>query len=361
MLGGFKTPTIFLANHDEFRFNDESFEMDASFEIRDDIGVMFVGEEMVLSIGNIMTVVMRPGVGKSSLCEAVIAGGINPTVDALGFSVNLRGRGVLFIDTERTKNDLGKGYRKIVIRSRAYSEPGLMNEKKLDKLRAYSYRVLDSAEKYIKHLEGHLKMGDYSLVILDQAADFLKSINNEAEAMQFVHKLEYLSAQYDCAFMVTMHPNPMDKTYKPNGWIGSYLLKKSESVFAGFKSENGVRILTTDFEHGKVRNANEVVETAFKYSKEYNMMMSVEITGNIKEAVKKYEHIDRIIGTIFEVKNNYTPEELVIAVKELLTKKQKEAIDEAYLQAYSAEIGVIEKFGGFYYLRGANDNEEVPF
>lgn len=370
-----KTPSSFLSNHDEFRFNDESFEMDRTYEITEDLGVLHIGEHMVLSIGNVMTMVMRPGVGKSNLCEALIAGGVNPDVDALGFRVNLRGRSVLFIDTERTKNDLGKGYRRIISRARAYSEPGIMNEKGLEKVKVHSYRVLDNADKYIKHLEGHLKSGDYSLVLLDQAADFLSSVNNETEAMKFMKKLEYLSSSFDCAFFVTIHPNPMDKTFKPTGWLGTALLKKSESVFVGFRTEGGVRVITSDpeqFIHGKVRNGYESVEAAFKFSEDDKMFMSCEITGSIKEAIKKYEHIDKVIGEIFEIredkktglsvgKNAYTPEELVIALKAKLTEKQGKAIDEKYIEVYSAEIGVIEKFGGFYYLKGNDNADTLPF
>ncbi len=363
----FITPEIVLSNHGDYQFRDESFEMDANYEIKEDNVIIALSGSALLTEANIMTVVMRPGVGKSSLCEAICAGGINPDADSFGFEINLYGRNALFLDTERTKHHLGKGYRNIVRRAQAIHEPGVMENGKLCKLRVYSYRVLDSAEKYLKHLEGHLKSGDFALVILDQAADFLKSINNEAEAMQFVKKLEYLGAYYRCGFLVTIHPNPMDKTYKPNGWIGSYLLKKSETVMAGFKAENGVRVLTTEFEHGKVRGAYDVVETAFKWSQTDHMHMSVEVTGKIKESVKKYEFIDKVIGELFDVsptstgKNNYTPEELVIALKAKLAKKHQAVIDEDFLKTYCAEMGVIQKFGGIYYLRKHEEDDKAPF
>lgn len=355
------TPKLLLSNHDEYNFRDESFEMDDSFEVKKDIGRISLKGSDLLTEGNIMTVVMRPGVGKSSLCEAICAGGINTSVDAFGFIVNIGDGDILFVDTERTINDFGKGYKKIVIRSRAFQEKGIMQGGKLVRLKAHSYRVLDNAEKYIKHLEGHLKSGNYTLVLLDQAADFLKSINNEAEAMQFVRKLEYLATTYSTAFLVTIHPNPMDKTFKPNGWIGSYLLKKSETVMAGYKAENGIRILTTEFEHGKVRNAYEKVETAFKWSEEDHMHMSIELTDNIKDTVKKYEFIDKIIYEIFDKVGNWLPNDLVAILKEKVPKKHIETITEDFLKNYSVDMGIIQKFGVHYTLVTDSDENSVPF
>lgn len=359
-----KTPDIvLLTNHDPSKFRDESFEMDDTYQLRDDIVLITLGQSAVLTIGNIMTIVMRPGVGKSNVCEAVGAGGINPEVDSLGFKVDLHDRSILFIDTERTINDLGKGYKRIKRRARVYNDPSMIIDGKLVKLKAFSYKVLDSAEKYIKHLEGHLKNGDYSLVILDQAADFLKSINNEAEAQQFVRKLEQLGAKHECGFLITIHPNPMDKTYKPNGWIGSYLLKRSETVMAGFKAENQIRVLTTEFEHGKVRGAYDIVETAFKWSDDDSMFMSIEVTGKIKESVKKYEFIDKEIGELFEIKSNWAPEDLVIALKQKVGTNHKKLIDDNFLKAYSGDMGVIQMFGGFYFLRKdeGDKSDDLPF
>ncbi len=356
----FPNPIALLNNHDEYNFRDESFEMDNSYNVREDIVRLSLFGVKLLTEGNLMTVVMRPGVGKSSLCEALCAGAVNKEADSFGFEVDLHGRGLLFIDTERTVNDLGRGYKRIIRRAGAYQEKGLMQGDKLWKINAYSYRVLESAEKYVKHLEEHLKKGDFSLVILDQVADFLKSINKEDEAMGFVKKLEYLSAHYKTCFLLTIHPNPMDKTFKPNGWIGSFLLKKSETVMAGWFAENRTSILSTEFEHGKVRNSKGTVETAFKWSEEDNMHMSIRLTENIKDSVKRYAFLDKIIYQVFDLVPNWTAEDLVVVLKEKANKKNKEMITEDFLKTYSAEMGIIQKFGIHYSLTNTDD-DSAPF
>jgi len=355
------SPKILLNNHDEFKFRDESFEMDGNFEVRTDIGRVYCQGQMLLSEGNMMTVVMRPGAGKSTLCEALCSGGINTDADSFGFEVKIGDRDMLFIDTERTTNDLAKGYKTIIRRARAYNEPGIMQNNKLVRLRVHSYRVLDSPEKYIKHLEAHLKNGNFSLVLLDQAADFLKSINNETEAIEFVKKLEYLTAFYKIAILVTIHPNPMDKTFKPTGWLGTLLLKKSETVMLGRKIDSVTTLVTTNFDHGKVRNASSEVETAFMYDKEMKMHVSANVTENIKDVFKKYDFLDKPIHEVFDKVPNWLPEDLVVAIREKVSKKHKETVTEEFLISYSADMGIINKFGLHYSLTKASAGDEAPF
>lgn len=340
--------------------------MDSSYEVLEDIVRLSLYDHKtekhinLLTEANLMTIVMRPGVGKSSLCEALLANGVNPECDAFGFRVERNDRNMLFIDTERVINDLGKGYKQIVKRAKAFHEKGLMENFKLCNLKVVSYTVLENTEKYIKHLEGHLANGDYSIVILDQVADFLKSINKEDEAIAFVNKLKFLAAKYKCCFILTIHPNPMDKTFKPNGWIGSYLLKKSETVMVGYKIKNGITMLTPDFEHGKVRNSSIEVETGYKWSDEEKMHVSVEITEKIKGDAKKYEFMEKIIHELFDKVPRWLPNDLVAELKLRVAKKHKETITEDFLRTYSADMGIIQKYAVHYMLVNSED-DSAPF
>ncbi len=367
------TPFNLLNNHDEFRFRDESFEMDNSYVVKADIVRLSLWDNKtekfinLLTEANLMTIVMRPGVGKSSLCEAFCANAVNPDCDAFKFKVDRQGRDVLFVDTERVINDLGKGYKQIVKRAKAYSEPDVMENSKLAHLKVVSYTVLDNADKYVKHLESHLAAGNYSLVILDQVADFLKSINKEEEAIAFVNKLKFLAAKYKSSFILTIHPNPMDKTFKPNGWIGSFLLKKSETVMVGYKIDNKVTLLTPNFDHGKVRNASIDVETGYKWSDEDGMHIHYEITQKSKETAKKYEFMDKIIYELFDEgekdgpgRRRWLPGDLVVAIQDKVSKKDKALITEEFLQHYSVDMNVIQRFALHYVLVNSED-DSAPF
>src|SRR5687767_11505702 len=67
----------------------------------------------VLKPGNISTIVAPSGFGKSSLTEAGISSALNPYVDTLGIRVEQLERPVLWIDGERTKDDIAFGFHRI--------------------------------------------------------------------------------------------------------------------------------------------------------------------------------------------------------------------------------------------------------
>ncbi len=365
-----------IRNEDEIiPFIDESFEMDMQYQASEELTILTLNGEAVLTNGNLMTLVAPPGVGKSNIMEAICANGMHREADAFGFKVNLKSHlGILLIDTERTKNDIHRGYKRIYHRAKTFENSDQLEGFRYKKCRVHSYKVLDDVPKCIEHLEYHIASGLYQLILIDQVADFLRSVNKEEESKAFVRQLEIWATKYDIGILCTIHPNPKDITYKPTGHLGSALLKKSETVMACFKADadRNVRLITTDFEHGKVRNAYDVLESAFEWNNELKMFVSSD-QETIDKAVSKtgnsWKRIDTAIYLAFTEQVSYMPNDLCIFLRANMVdtvkdKKDLDRINDKYLEQYAREKGIIELIGDRYFLSQDKMDEvdnEAPF
>ncbi len=360
---------------EEIPFLDESFEMDHSYEPSDELTIIELNGVPVLTSGNMMSIVSPPGTGKSNICEAFCANGVNPECDAFGFKISLRkDKAILLIDTERTKNDMHRGYRRIHNRARTWENPEQLQGYVYKRCHFRSYKVLDDINQCIEHLEYHIKTGLYGLIIIDQVADFLKSVNQEDGSKLFVRQLEIWATKYDIGILCTIHPNPKDLTYKPTGHLGSALMKKCETVMACFKTEadRNVRLITTNFDHGKVRNGYDILETAFEWNDELKMHVTSD-SDTVKQAVditaNRSTFMDSSVYQAFDMQIKYKPEDLVKRLRIILgdvgVKKDKlDKITVEFLTNYASERGIIELTDGYYFLvNDKTDGEEnkAPF
>jgi hypothetical protein len=92
-----------------------------------------------------------------------------------------------------------------------------------------------------------------------------------------------LTSKYNVSILTTLHPNKGSIT--PRGHIGSEIVREAESVI-GVMSEGDVRTMTTDFTHGKSRNAAHVT-SSFAWSD--NASMFIQCDKPDKRKVKTLE------------------------------------------------------------------------
>ncbi len=353
---------IIRNEEEEILFIDQSFEMDMKYVPSEERNILCLNGVPILTNGNISGLVSPPGTGKTNIMEAICSNAMNPDCDAFGFSVHLKeGEAVLFIDTERAKNDIYEGYKRIRNRSRSFENPEQIDGFRYKKCRVHSYKVLEGTEDSLAHLEYHIKTGLYRLIILDQVGDFLRSVNKEEESKAVVRQLEIWATKYDMGIFYTIHPNPKDPTYKPTGHLGSALAKKSEAVMVCFRAEadRDVRIITTKFEHGKVRNGKDGLETAFQWSEELKMFVTSDqetIESVSAKTSSSWKKIDAAIYHAFSERVSYTPEDLCKVVRAAMVdtvkdKKDLERITPKFLaETYAKEKGIIELNGDMYFL-----------
>ncbi len=221
------------------------FDMTDLYEQQEEITCISLDDSPILALGGIMTLIAPVGVGLSSICEAFCANGVNPECDAFGFKISLRkDKAILLIDTERTKNDMHRGYRRIHNRAKA----------DLKNFRFTSYRYMDTDE-FIKELHYNIESGAFDLIIIDYISD-----------IKILDKIKQLTFIYDIAIFCTLALDECDTEF------GKKLIRMSETVMLCQKSkEKDHRVVTANFQYGKVRNGYDILETAFEWNDELKM------------------------------------------------------------------------------------------
>jgi hypothetical protein len=220
----------------------------------------------ILTFQNISAIIASPGSGKTSCIEAIGASFLNPIADCLGFEVDKSCKGVIIIDTERTKNDVWNSFYRMCRRA------GIPEGNPVRQVTIVGMRGISDTEERKNIIEKYIKDKDYSLLLIDGVADLVRDTNNIEQAKSAQDWLRYLTATYDLSILCTIHPNP--GSTKARGNTGGETLRDSETVLL-IKDYEGAKILTSDFEHGKNRNTGKL-SSGFRWSDEKMMFVSVD-------------------------------------------------------------------------------------
>ncbi len=322
----------------------------------DDVAIITLFENQLVSIGNMFVLIAPPGTGKSNIGEGITSSAENAFCDSFGFKVSLpEGKKVLLCDTERTNNDCIKGFNRIIRRTER--DPVEMKDGEFEKIIFLSFIASESFEESRKDIEEIVESGEVGLLILDGIGDFISTVNDEEKSKEVVRWLIVLANKYGLGVMVTIHPNPKDASYKPTGHLGSFLLKKAESVMVVCKADNNTRLITTNFEHGKVRNAHDVLETAIEWSDAHRMFMTADIVS-AKDKNVKNKKIDELMKKIFSLKPHYIYGDLLDIIK-----KERKIGNTAgnTMISKALELNIIKEHRNTYSLNDLDSDDEVPF
>jgi RecA-family ATPase len=225
--------------------------------------ILFINGIGIVTYQNMSCIIAAPGVGKSSICESICAAVIGTKdIDTLGFSVSAEVKGVLYIDNERTKTDVWNSFHRMHKRAKANEKTFIQNT-----IDIVGLRDVARLEERKEEIENLIKKGAYQLVIIDGAGDLVNDTNSLAEAIECRIWFRELTSKYNVSILTTLHPNKGSIT--PRGHIGSEIVREAESVI-GVMSEGDVRTMTTDFTHGKSRNAAHVT-SSFAWSDNASM------------------------------------------------------------------------------------------
>lgn len=228
----------------------------------------------ILTEENTSAIIAQAGTGKSSLCEAVVASSLNHSADCLGFNVDPDISGVVMLDFERTNPDVWNSFYRVARRA------GIQTGQPLNKTVIAGLRHIPRLDERLKTIEALLQNYPCGLLILDGAGDIVTDTNDLGQAIEARIFLRELTAKHSLSVLTTLHPNPKD--FKPRGHIGSEIHREAECVLVAKSFEGDVRILTSDFEHGKNRNASHVT-AGYCWSDEYKMFVSCDIDPDTKQ------------------------------------------------------------------------------
>lgn len=272
----------------------------------------------VLRPGYIMTIVGPSGFGKSSVTESIVSSFLNPYVDTLGVRVEIDNtRPLLWIDGERTRDDIATGFHRIKKRIVIENNPDLIDGDRFRNVFCHPFITYPSRTARIKELERLVIERKPSLVVLDGAADFIRDVNNTDECVDFIALLTAMANKYSSGIIASIHPNPGGQSdYKPRGVLGSELIRTSESILLLKRApdDREVRILTMDFMHGKNRNEADNLEHYFRWNSESKMFLSCDYVASSKP--KKAEQQDEVITAVLTVSGGMTYNQLAQAISE---------------------------------------------
>ena len=283
--------------------------------------VLTLGGLSILTHQNIAAIIAKQGMGKSSVCESVLASKLNPDADCLGFNVEANCKGIICADFERTTVDVWNSFYRMCRR-------GNINQgTTITGVQIAGMRAIPRLTERLKAIEHLLQNNPCSLLLLDGAGDMVTDTNDLAQAIECRIFLRELTVKYDLSILTTLHPNP--NSDKPRGHIGSEIIRESEGVLIIKKGEGDCRLITSDFEHGKNRNGANV-QSAYKWSDEQQMFISIDVetvkmeAQAAKDEKKKFAMVD-LATDILQPLESKTEGEIVAAIISMTGKKEQQA------------------------------------
>lgn len=214
------------------------------------------------SPGNIVTITGPSKVGKSGVLSSVIGDLIDHdnNINAVGLRAKKATQGILHIDTEQSNYNFYKLLKNSHNRCGAIEQSPLLR----------SFRCLGfSVSDLCKNLPGLCDdmvqdFGGIEVIILDGGADFVKSVNDEEEANEFIRQCHELATLHNCVLVIVLHLNPGSEA-KSRGHLGSQLERKSESTIKLHReTEEGFKHISY-ISHFMARNAGLFEDLPFHY------------------------------------------------------------------------------------------------
>ena len=291
-------------------------EFDESVRPPPTVPVFELGGVVISTPGNLTAITAQAKVGKSSLVTAMIAATMavdedRDTLTARGY--NVKGKAVLYVDTEQAKDDFWWSVERAKIRA------GL--EKRPDWLKAYTlttFNALDQRKGLIitmAHLAARFD-GIYA-VIIDGVADLAVDVNDAAECNALVADLQQLAIRYECPIVCVIHKNPgSDKT---RGHLGSQIERKAETNLT-LEKDGDITVVWS----AKQRRAPIAKETGprFRWSDEAKMHVTVlpDGTGMSQKQQKAVIDYVELAVAVFADRPSMTWSELFAALQEARRK-----------------------------------------
>lgn len=234
---------------------------------------LFLANKPVATPGNLVSIISKAKTGKTAAIGGVVAAIIGAHydrqgLDCLGFTAPHTKEAVVLIDTEQSPFDAFTCHKRAFARAaQDVDVPWLCH---------YAMVGYDAAalRATLPKILARAKTNHQAVftVILDGVADFVASVNDEAECNGFIAWLRSLAVTYDCPIICVIHSNEAVKAGDDGrGHLGKQLTRKSESNLL-LKKTGEVTVITSE----KQRKApiTEADGIAFEWSNEQGRHVS---------------------------------------------------------------------------------------
>jgi len=177
------------------------------------------GDRILLSRGNLATIIGKPKSYKTFLNSGICAGVLEDST--LTFSSSIKSARVLVIDTEQ-----GISHAQNVLK-RIYKLCEYDIKVKNDQINYLTLREVD-AKARVNYTIQAIRDNKPDLVVIDGIRDLVLDFNDLTESGEIVGELMKLSSICNCGILTVLHQNKADNNAR--GHLGSELCNKSETV-----------------------------------------------------------------------------------------------------------------------------------
>lgn len=189
-----------------------------------------IGDSPVIAPGNITPMTAEAKGGKTAAANVFVAGAICRSnmyegFPGLNIQPNPNGKAVIGIDTEQSEADQQYNLKTVLRRAGIETTP--------DYYRSYNTRTLPNNQyqeftSKICELCSH-RFGGIHLIVIDGGADYITSVNDEAEANAIITFFITLAVKYECGVLLVIHLNEnagKNGDTMPRGHIGRQAVRK---------------------------------------------------------------------------------------------------------------------------------------
>lgn len=272
-----------LADFEERRVTKEKFVPESKPVIR-------VGESPVAAPGNVTAITAEGKSGKTALQGVITAGAISTSGVYDGFpdlhiEANIERKAVIHFDTEQSESDQQYNLRKILERSGKSETPDYylsynIRTLPLTEYQAFTNQVCDLASEAFNGIH---------LIIVDGGADYISSVNDEAEANAIISYFTSLAVKHNCAIVIIIHLNEnagKNGDTMPRGHLGRQAVRKG---YAQLNITKEGDISTLEVLRARKAGAGETPLICFKYDKEkgYHVSVDAELITSTKQSDKE--------------------------------------------------------------------------
>lgn len=323
-LGGNVNDTKSLADFNQYRITKEKF-------IEDPPATITIGEARVAAPGNVTPITAEGKGGKTAATGVFIAGAISKTGFVDGFKdvyvkPNPEGKAVIHLDTEQSEADQQYNLKTILKRAEIESTPEYY----------YSYNIrtipLKEYQEFTNTIcelcnEAH---NGIHLIVVDGAADFITSVNDEAEANAIIFYFTTMAVKYNCAVLLVIHLNEnagKNNDTMPRGHVGRQAVRKGYCQLNITKEGD---ISTLQVLRARKAGSNDAPLICYQYSKEkgYHISVDPETVANEKQTEKdqaNFRKIEKIANEIFRAPNAWSYKESISKIMKATSKTESTA------------------------------------
>jgi len=294
------------------------------------IPTITIGGAKVAAPCNITAVTAEGKGGKTAFKGVLVAGAISKDGIIDGFTdvevtPNPTGKAVLDFDTEQSEEDQQYNHNTSLSRAGLTSTP--------DYCRSYNIRTLPLTE--YKEFTTNVcrlcseKFGGIHLIFIDGGADYITSVNDEAEANAIVSFFTWLSVEFNCAVLLIIHLNEnagKNADTLPRGHVGRQAVRKGYAQL-NISKEGDISTLQVL----RARKAgHDTPLVCFQYSHEKGFHISVDSQSVVsaKQADKDLigrRRAEKIASKIFAPPKSLSYTDAIVQIMKATSKSKATA------------------------------------